>query len=68
MTSLSRSLVFCSYLIIMNVSLNEINKIYIKNLNPPKPLLILNYSVFVFSSTMLFYTGREMWSDINKNL
>lgn len=68
MISIHKTFVFYSYVYLVNNSLTEINKLYLNNLNPPKSLVILNYSLLFFSSSFLIYTGREILSDINKNL
>ena len=60
MISIDKTIVFCSYVYLVNTSLTELNKLYLKNLNPPKSLVILNYSLLFFSSSLLIYTGREM--------
>jgi hypothetical protein len=68
MISIHKTIVFYGYVYLANNSLNEINKLYLNNLNPPKSLVILNYSILFLSSSFLIYTGREILSDINKNL
>jgi hypothetical protein len=68
MISIHKTIVFYGYVYLVNNSLNEINKLYLNNLNPHKSLVILNYSILFLSSSFLIYTGREILSDINKNL
>jgi hypothetical protein len=68
MISIDKTIVFCSYVYLVNTSLTELNKLYLKHHNPPKSLVIFNYSLLFFSSSLLIYTGREILSDINKNL
>ena len=68
MTSIDKTIVFCSYVYLVNNSLTELNKLYLKHLNPPKSLVIFNYSILFISSSLLIYTGREILSDIQKKL
>jgi hypothetical protein len=68
MITIGKTIVFCSYVYLVNTSLTELNKLYLKHLNPPKSLVIFNYSLFFFSSSLLIYTGRDILSDIQKNL
>ena len=68
MITIGKTIVFSSYVYLVNNSLTEINKLYLKNFNPPKSLVLFNYSIFLFSSSLLIYTGRDILSDIQKNL
>ena len=68
MIPIGKTIVFYGYVYLVNNSLTELNKLYLKNFNPPKSLIILNNSILFFSSLLLIYTGREILSDINKNL
>ena len=68
MIPIGKTIVFYGYVYLVNNSLTEINKLYLKNFNPPKSLVLFNYSILLLSSSLLIYTGREILSDINKNL
>ena len=48
MIPIGKTIVFYGYVYLVNNSLTEINKLYLKNFNPPKSLVLFNYSILLF--------------------
>ena len=48
MIPIGKTIVFYGYVYLVNNSLTELNKLYLKNFNPPKSLIILNNSILFF--------------------